>query len=54
VATTEKAFPASPARAASMVALRETRFVCRAMSEIILTISPMRLAVVDRFDQENS
>ena len=42
-ATTAKPRPASPARAASIVALRASRFVCSAIAEIVLTtaeISP--------------
>ncbi len=42
VATTAKPRPASPARAASMVALSARRLVWPAMSEISLTTSPMR------------
>ena len=40
-ATTAKPFPASPALAASIDALRERRFVCEAMSWISVTISPI-------------
>ena len=43
-ATTAKPRPASPARAASMVALSASRLVCSAMSVISLTTSPMRAA----------
>ena len=43
-ATTAKLRPASPARAASMVALSASRLVCSAMSVMRLTTSPMRLA----------
>ena len=43
-ATTAKPFPASPARAASMVAFRASRLVCSAMSLIRLTTSPMLCA----------
>lgn len=39
VATTAKPRPASPARAASMVALRASKFVCPAMLEMRPTIS---------------
>ncbi len=37
-ATTAKPLPAVPARAASMVALRARRFVCRATAEIVSMI----------------
>ena len=40
-ATTAKPLPASPARAASMVALSASRFVCPAMLRISLTTSPI-------------
>ena len=40
-ATTAKPRPASPARAASMVALRASRLVCSAIAVISLTTSPM-------------
>ena len=40
-ATTAKPRPASPARAASMVAFKASRFVCAAMPVMIPTISPM-------------
>ena len=43
-ATTAKPRPASPARAASMVALSASRLVCSAISVISLTTSPMRAA----------
>ena len=43
-ATTAKPRPASPARAASMVALSASRLVCPAMFEISPTMSPMRVA----------
>ena len=43
-ATTAKPRPASPARAASMVALRARRLVWPAMFEIRPTMSPMRVA----------
>jgi hypothetical protein len=41
LATTAKPLPASPARAASMVALRARRLVCWAMPVITLTIWPI-------------
>jgi len=41
-ATTAKPRPASPARAASIVAFSASRFVCAAMTEISLTTLPMR------------
>src|SRR5688500_20205552 len=47
-ATTAKPLPASPARAASMVALRASRFVWLAMSLISFTTSPMRWLASDR------
>ena len=40
-ATTAKPLPASPARAASMVALRASRFVCSAIEVITLTTDPI-------------
>ena len=40
-ATTAKPLPASPARAASMVALRASRLVCSAIEVIILTTLPI-------------
>ena len=43
-ATTANPRPASPARAASMVALSASRFVCSAIAVMSLTTSPMRLA----------
>ena len=43
-ATTAKPLPASPARAASMVAFRASRLVWLATAEISLTISPIRCA----------
>ena len=43
-ATTAKPRPASPARAASIVALSASRLVCSAISVMRLTTSPMRLA----------
>ena len=46
-ATTAKPRPASPARAASMVALSASRLVCSAIAVISLTTSPMRLAASD-------
>ena len=42
VATTAKPLPASPARAASMVALRARRLVWAAMSLMMPTMSPIR------------
>ncbi len=45
-ATTAKPLPAAPARAASMVALRASRFVWPAMVEISPTTSPMRETAV--------
>ena len=47
-ATTAKPRPASPARAASMVALRASRLVCPATAAIIATTSPMRWAAPAR------
>jgi len=47
-ATTAKPRPASPARAASMVAFRARRLVCDAMFEIIPTMSPIRVEVSRR------
>ncbi|KPL55533.1 hypothetical protein ABB55_27600 [Prosthecomicrobium hirschii] len=47
-ATTAKPRPASPARAASMVALSASRLVCSAMSRISETTLPMREAVSAR------
>src|SRR5215510_11621416 len=46
VATTAKPRPASPARAASIVAFSASRLVCSAMAVISLTTSPMRLAAL--------
>ena len=46
-ATTAKPRPASPARAASIVALSASRLVCSAIAVISLTTSPMRLAAAD-------
>src|SRR5580704_3251148 len=46
-ATTAKPRPASPARAASMVALSASRLVCSAIAVISWTTSPMRLAAAD-------
>jgi len=40
-ATTEKPRPASPARAASMVALSASRLVCAAIWSITETMSPI-------------
>ncbi len=40
-ATTAKPLPASPARAASMVALRASRLVCSAMEVMTLMTSPI-------------
>ena len=45
LATTANPRPCSPARAASMVALRASRFVCAAMSSIVATISPISWAL---------
>ena len=42
-ATTAKPFPASPARAASMVAFRASRFVCCATDVMTLMTSPISL-----------
>ena len=44
VATTAKPVPASPARAASMVALSASRLVCAAMPEMRPTTSPICVA----------
>ena len=41
LATTAKPFPASPARAASIVALRARRFVCSAIEVITFTTWPI-------------
>ena len=41
LATTAKPLPASPARAASMVALSASRFVCSAIEVMTLTTSPI-------------
>ena len=46
-ATTAKPRPASPARAASMVALSASRLVCAAIDWIRPTTSPMRAAAFD-------
>ena len=46
-ATTAKPRPASPARAASMVALSASRLVCSAIAVISFTTSPMRPAACD-------
>ena len=46
-ATTAKPLPASPARAASMVALSASRLVCSAIAVMSLTTSPMRPAACD-------
>src|SRR5947209_9552616 len=46
-ATTAKPRPASPARAASIVALSANRLVCSAMVVISLVTSPIRLAASD-------
>ena len=43
-ATTAKPLPASPARAASMVALSASRLVCAAIAEMAPTTDPMRSA----------
>ena len=40
-ATTANPFPASPARAASIVALRASKFVCSAISRMAETTSPI-------------
>ena len=45
-ATTAKPRPASPARAASMVALSARRLVCPAMSRMSFTTSPIFCAAV--------
>ena len=47
-ATTAKPLPASPARAASMVALRASRLVCEAISLMRLTTSPIFWAASER------
>jgi hypothetical protein len=44
LATTAKPFPASPARAASMVAFRANRFTCSEMSVMVSTILPISRA----------
>src|SRR3989304_4409777 len=46
VATTAKPRPASPARAASIVAFSASRLVCPAMAWMRLTTSPMRGAAL--------
>ena len=46
-ATTAKPRPASPARAASMVALSASRLVCSAMVLMSSTTAPMRAAAFD-------
>ncbi|WP_234831219.1 hypothetical protein [Rhodopseudomonas palustris] len=46
--TTEKPLPASPARAASIVALRASRLVWAAISSISCTMVPIRSVAVDR------
>jgi hypothetical protein len=48
-ATTVKPLPASPARAASIVALSASKLVWRAMSPIKLTTSPIFCAALARF-----
>ena len=45
-ATTAKPLPASPARAASMVAFNASRLVCAAMLRIRSTTSTVRLATL--------
>ena len=47
VATTENPLPAAPARAASIEAFKESRFVSSAMSLILLTIWPMFFECTD-------
>jgi len=47
-ATTAKPLPASPARAASIVALSASRLVCAATDEISCTTSPIRVAAAVR------
>src|ERR1700741_2045243 len=53
-ATTAKPRPASPARAASIVALSASRLVCSAMAVMSLTTSPMRLADRDNCPMQAS
>ena len=48
-ATTAKPRPASPARAASMVAFSASRLVCSAIAVISLTTSPISCAARDNF-----
>ena len=49
LATTAKPLPASPARAASIVAFSASRLVCAAMLLISATISPMPVTLPDSF-----
>ena len=49
LATTAKPLPASPTRAASMVALRASRSVCSAIEVITLTTLPMSEALASSF-----
>ncbi len=49
-ATTANPRPASPARAASMVALSASRFVCSATALINFTTSPIRDAAFHELD----
>src|SRR6266566_4928106 len=53
-ATTAKPLPASPARAASMVALSARRLVCSAIAVISLTTSPISCAARDSFPMRSS
>ena len=50
LATTAKPLPASPARAASIVAFSASRLVCAAISEIRVTTSPIRVMASDRVE----
>ncbi len=53
-ATTAKPRPASPARAASMVAFNASRLVCSAMVVMSWVTSPMRLAACDSLVMRSS
>ena len=53
-ATTAKPRPVSPARAASMAALRARRLVCSAMAEMVSTISPICLELSPSFSWPRS
>ena len=53
-ATTAKPRPASPARAASMVAFSASRLVCSAIAVISLTTSPISCAARDNLPMRPS